>query len=47
MDIELLKLRNFILHRKITDTEITSKDALSLVAGMVEAIEPFVRFLDS
>lgn len=47
VDIELLKLRNFILHRKITDTEITSKDALSLVAGMVEAIEPFITYLNS
>ncbi len=41
-DIALLKLRNFILRRNISDEEITSENGLSIVAAIVEAIEPFV-----
>jgi hypothetical protein len=42
-DIALLKLRNFVLRRNISDEEITSENALNIVGDIVEAIEPFVK----
>jgi hypothetical protein len=42
-DVALLKLRNFVLRRNISDEEITSENALNIVGEIVEAIEPFVR----
>ncbi|CZT10566.1 uncharacterized protein RCO7_07527 [Rhynchosporium graminicola] len=45
-DIELLKLRNFILTKKISDGDVTSKDGLAIIADIIEAIEPFITYLN-
>lgn len=44
-DIELLKLKNYLLRKNISDAEIESEGILDIVANVVEAIEPFVSFL--
>ncbi|KAL5326277.1 hypothetical protein ACEPPN_007415 [Leptodophora sp. 'Broadleaf-Isolate-01'] len=46
-DIELLKLRNFILTKKISDKDITSKGGLAIITDIVEAIEPFITYLNN
>ncbi|KAH7370936.1 hypothetical protein BKA65DRAFT_489523 [Rhexocercosporidium sp. MPI-PUGE-AT-0058] len=46
-DIELLKLRNFILTKKISDKDVTSKGSLTIIADIVEAIEPFITYLNN
>lgn len=38
----MLKLRNFILTKKISDKDVTSKSFLAVVGDIVEALEPFV-----
>jgi len=45
-DISLLKLRNFLLRKNISDAEITSDNGLNIVADIVEAIEPFITYLN-
>lgn len=39
----MLKLRNFVLRRNISDEEITSENGVNIVGDIVGAIEPFVR----
>ncbi|PVH76079.1 hypothetical protein DL98DRAFT_518200 [Cadophora sp. DSE1049] len=46
-DIELLKLRNFILTKKIPDKDVTSKNFLAVVGDIIEAIEPFITYLNN
>ncbi|KAN0098684.1 Conserved hypothetical protein (DUF2461) domain containing protein [Hyaloscypha variabilis] len=46
-DVALLKLRNFVLRRNISDEEITSENALNIVGEIVEAIEPFITYLNN
>ncbi|KAL2066746.1 hypothetical protein VTL71DRAFT_2818 [Oculimacula yallundae] len=46
-DIGLLKLRNFILTKKIPDKDITSKDGLAIIGDIIEAFEPFVTYLNN
>jgi len=46
-DIELLKLRNFILTKKISDKDVTSKNFLAMVGDIVEALEPFITYLNN
>jgi uncharacterized protein (DUF2461 family) len=43
-DVALLKLRNFVLRKNISDKEITSENGLNIVGDIVEAIEPFVAY---
>ncbi|KAE8441437.1 hypothetical protein EG329_004963 [Mollisiaceae sp. DMI_Dod_QoI] len=46
-DVNLLKLRNFVVSRKISDEEILSENGLEIVADIVEAIEPFITYLNA
>ncbi|KAK0122508.1 hypothetical protein ONS95_010736 [Cadophora gregata] len=46
-DIELLKLRNFILRKKISDKDVTSKNFLNLVGNIAEGMEPFITYLNN
>lgn len=44
-NIEVLKLKSFIIHRQLTDEEINDADALSRVVDICERIYPFKKFL--
>lgn len=41
-DIELLKLRSFVLIKKLSDSDVVGKDSLQAIGDVVEALEPFV-----
>jgi hypothetical protein len=41
----LLKLRNFVVRKNISDAEITGENGINIVADIVEAMEPFVSNL--
>ncbi|KAI9054008.1 hypothetical protein LZ554_002952 [Drepanopeziza brunnea f. sp. 'monogermtubi'] len=45
-DIELLKLRNFVLTKKLSDADIVGKDSLKVIGDIMEAIEPFITYLN-
>jgi uncharacterized protein (DUF2461 family) len=38
----LLKLRNFVVRKNISDAEITGENGINIMADIVEAMEPFV-----
>ncbi|KAF8861882.1 hypothetical protein BDZ45DRAFT_671460 [Acephala macrosclerotiorum] len=46
-DVNLLKLRHFVVSRKIPDAEILSENVLEIIADIVEAIEPFITYLNN
>ncbi|USP81083.1 hypothetical protein yc1106_08357 [Curvularia clavata] len=46
-DIELLRLRNFTIGRKIEDKEIVGSGGLGRVAELVLAMAPFITYLNS
>jgi len=46
-DISLLKLRNFVLRKGISDADIVSENAIDIVADIVEATEPFITYLNN
>ncbi|RFU30487.1 hypothetical protein B7463_g5868, partial [Scytalidium lignicola] len=46
-DIELLKLRNFTISKKIDDSEITSADSLQRITTYLASIVPFITYLNS
>lgn len=41
-DIALLKLKSFVVRKNISDAEIVAANSLDVIAGIVEAMEPFV-----
>jgi len=45
-DVALLRLRNYILRKNISDQGIMSGNALKIIGDMVEAIEPFITYLN-
>ncbi|KAK1989015.1 hypothetical protein LZ30DRAFT_744633 [Colletotrichum cereale] len=46
-DIELLKLRNFTISKKIDDRIFTEEDAQDKVCEIIAAMHPFITFLNS
>ncbi|GKT70826.1 LOW QUALITY PROTEIN: glycoside hydrolase family 92 protein [Colletotrichum tofieldiae] len=46
-DIELLKLRNFTISKKIDDRIFTEEDAQDKVCEVIAAMHPFITFLNS
>ncbi|KAK2024044.1 hypothetical protein LX32DRAFT_643997 [Colletotrichum zoysiae] len=46
-DIELLKLRNFTISKKVDDRIFTEEDAQDKVCGIIAAMHPFITFLNS
>ncbi|TDZ51663.1 hypothetical protein CTRI78_v007485 [Colletotrichum trifolii] len=46
-DIELLKLKNFTISKKIDDEIFTKQDAQEKVCEVIAAMEPFITFLNS
>ncbi|CAI0649309.1 unnamed protein product [Colletotrichum noveboracense] len=46
-DIELLKLRNFTISKKVDDQIFTQEDAQEKVCEVIAAMEPFITFLNS
>ncbi|RYO90443.1 hypothetical protein DL764_008449 [Monosporascus ibericus] len=46
-DLELLKLRNFIVVRKIDDSVFTSEDAQDKIMAVITPMVPFITFLNS
>lgn len=46
-NIELLKLKSFIIHQSLSDKQLTSKNALKEILGICERIYPFKKFLDA
>ncbi|CAK7568296.1 MAG: hypothetical protein SEPTF4163_006283 [Sporothrix epigloea] len=45
-DIELLKLRNFFAHKKVPDSIFTDRDGQDRMVETVQALVPFVTFLN-
>ncbi|CAK7265348.1 hypothetical protein SEPCBS119000_001466 [Sporothrix epigloea] len=45
-DIELLKLRNFFAHKKLPDSIFTDRDGQDKMVETVQALVPFVTFLN-
>lgn len=41
-DIELLRLRNYTIGRKLTESEVTAPGGLETIAGLLTALKPFV-----
>jgi hypothetical protein len=41
-DIDLLRLRNFTLGKKIADADILSKDGINKIADIIGALVPWV-----
>ncbi|RYP89506.1 hypothetical protein DL770_004376 [Monosporascus sp. CRB-9-2] len=46
-DLELLKLRNFTIGRKIDDSVLTSEDAQDKIMAIITPMVPFITFLNS
>ena len=46
-DIELLRLKNFTIGRKLADDEIVGKGAINRVEGLIKDLVPFVTYLNS
>ncbi|KAK1565827.1 uncharacterized protein LY79DRAFT_573280 [Colletotrichum navitas] len=46
-DIELLKLRNFTISKKVDDRIFTEEDAQDKVCEIIAAMHPFITFLNS
>ncbi|KAK3110442.1 hypothetical protein LTR53_015270 [Teratosphaeriaceae sp. CCFEE 6253] len=46
-DIELLRLRNYAVRRKLTDKEVLGSDGLDQVAGLFAHMRPFITYLNS
>jgi uncharacterized protein (TIGR02453 family) len=45
--IEFIKLKSFVVYRKLTDTELMSKDFVKTIAGIFQAAKPLVDFLNT
>ncbi|CAL3966785.1 unnamed protein product [Diplocarpon coronariae] len=45
-DIEIMKLRNYILTKRLSDGEVVQKNALQLICSIMEATEPFITYLN-
>jgi len=43
-DIELLRLRDYTIGRKITDEEVLGDEGLDRIAALLACIKPFVSF---
>lgn len=43
-DIKLLRLKDFTIGRKLSDSDITAADGLQRIAGFIESMVPFVSF---
>jgi hypothetical protein len=43
-DIKLLRLKNFTISRKLSDSEITGADGMQRIAGFIGSMVPFVSF---
>lgn len=41
-DIELLRLRNYTIGRKLTEAEVTGPDSLQRIGDLLTAMKPFV-----
>ena len=41
-DIALLRLKNFTLHRKLEDSEVTDPNAVGFIVGLISQLVPFV-----
>jgi Conserved hypothetical protein (DUF2461) len=41
-DIDLLRLRNFTLGKKIADADVLSKDGIDKIANIIGALVPWV-----
>ncbi|RYP67811.1 hypothetical protein DL769_005673 [Monosporascus sp. CRB-8-3] len=46
-DLELLKLRNFTIGKKIDDSVLTSEDAQDKIMAIIRPMVPFITFLNS
>lgn len=41
-DIALLRLKNFTLHRKLSDEEVTHSNAVGHIVGLISHLVPYV-----
>ncbi|KAH8821981.1 hypothetical protein F5884DRAFT_108813 [Xylogone sp. PMI_703] len=46
-DIELLKLKNFTISKKIDDSEVTGDDSLQRISTYIASMVPFITYLNS
>ncbi|KAH6351607.1 hypothetical protein HBI37_037130 [Parastagonospora nodorum] len=46
-DIDLLRLRNFTLSKKLSDTDVTGPGGLKRIAELVACLLPFITYLNS
>ncbi|KAK2624157.1 hypothetical protein QTJ16_006107 [Diplocarpon rosae] len=46
-DIEILKLRNYVLTKKLSDKDVVGKNALQLIGSVMEALQPFITYLNN
>ena len=44
-DIKLLRLKNFTISRKLTDSDITAADGIRRIAGYIGSMVPFVGYI--
>lgn len=45
--LEFIKLKSFVVYRKLKDEELLSKDFVKLITGIFSAAKPFVDFLNT
>lgn len=45
--IEFIKLKSFVVYRKLTDAELMSKDFVKTISGIFSAAKPLVDFLNT
>ncbi|GAB7359898.1 hypothetical protein MBLNU230_g7425t1 [Neophaeotheca triangularis] len=46
-DIELLRLKNYTVGRKLSDDEVTGREGIDRVAELFACLKPFITYLNS